>query len=348
MTLASLAASSNISIRSITAFENGHKRPSRDSVLALARALELPPDFFAGPPIDEIPIESVSFRALSKMTALDRDAALGAGRCALLINEWIEDRFRLPPVNVPTLPPLDAEQAAERVRSLWGLGEAPVSNMIHLLEANGVRVFSLATDCRSVDAFSMWHDGKPFIFLNTTKSGERSRFDAAHELAHLVLHAAHRTPQGGDAEDEAQKFASAFLMPRAGIIAQALYDPTPDQVIRAKRRWKVAAVALAYRLHDVGLLSDWKYRMNVKALSQLGYRRAEPGGISQESSQLLLKVFRSLKDEDKGLRVLAEDLGLTAEELSRHVFGLVPTVIDGGAEPSPSVRPSLELLKSSG
>src|SRR3546814_6566541 len=50
-------------------------------------------------------------------------------------------------------------------------------------------------DTKNVDAFSCWRNGQPFVFLNTFKSAERSRFDAAHELAHLVLHR-HGGPQG--------------------------------------------------------------------------------------------------------------------------------------------------------
>lgn len=99
-----------------------------------------------------------------------------------------------------------------------GLGEAPIANMVHLLETKGVRVFSLVEDCHELDAFSTWLDGTPFVFLNTRKSAERSRMDAAHELGHLVLHRVGR-PQGKEAEEEATRFGAAFLMPRASPTA---------------------------------------------------------------------------------------------------------------------------------
>ena len=54
--------------------------------------------------------------------------------------------------------------------------------MLHVLEAKGVRVFSLAENTRNVDAFSSWREERPFVFLNMQKTAERSRFDAAHEL----------------------------------------------------------------------------------------------------------------------------------------------------------------------
>ncbi|WP_261371327.1 ImmA/IrrE family metallo-endopeptidase [Yersinia frederiksenii] len=60
--------------------------------------------------------------------------------------------------------------------------------MVHLIEPKGVKVFSLAENCVEVDAFSFWTNRKPFVLLNTIKTSERSRFDATHQLGHLVLH----------------------------------------------------------------------------------------------------------------------------------------------------------------
>lgn len=80
-------------------------------------------------------------------------------------------------------------------------------------------MFSLVEETRSVDAFSVWRSNKPYIFLNTVKTAEHSRFDAAHELGHLVLHK-HGGPGGRAAEDEANRFASSFLMPSADVRAR--------------------------------------------------------------------------------------------------------------------------------
>jgi Zn-dependent peptidase ImmA (M78 family) len=218
--------------------------------------------------------------------------------------------------------------------------------MIHLLEAKGIRVFSLASDCINVDAFSMRYRGTPFVILNTTKSAERRRFDAAHELGHLILHSDNRTAYGREAEDEANAFASAFLMPRAGILAQLLSDATPDRVVHAKRKWKVSAMALTYRLHSLGLLSEWKYKNTAKRLSQLGYRRSEPGGIVYESSQLLGKVFAVLRRD--GRTSLANELDLTPDELNLYVFGLVPIAIEGGRQRTSGGPHQLRLVVDRG
>jgi Zn-dependent peptidase ImmA (M78 family) len=92
--------------------------------------------------------------------------------------------------------------------------------MIHLLESKGIRVYFIAEDYKNVDAFSVWDENTPLILLNTFKSSERSRFDAAHELGHLVLHK-HGVPRSKKAEQDANSFAAEFLMPRTNILAQA-------------------------------------------------------------------------------------------------------------------------------
>lgn len=345
MTLVQLAAATDLSVRSLSSYENGRQRPTRDVLARLAASLDVPVEFLRAGDVDEIPIDAISFRALSKLTAGQRDMARAAGRIALLLSEWIEQRFQLPDPDVPSLSKLDPETAAEVVRARWGLGVAPVGNLVRLLEAHGVRVFSLAADCAAVDAFSFtWHQ-RPYVLLNTAKSGERGRFDAAHELGHLVLHSEHRLPHGPDAEQEANRFAAAFLMPRASVLGANLANATAERILTAKQTWRVAAMALTYRLHELDLLTDWGYRTACVDLSRRGYRTGEPGGIPRETSQLLEKVFRSLRAERISPAAIAGDLHITVAELNRHVFGLIPTAIDGGATTSTPRRPTLTLLQ---
>jgi len=345
MTMVRLAEATGISTRSLSAYENGRQRPSRQALRALARALAVPIAFLEAPAIEEVPADAISFRAISKLTASQRDTACSAARIAFLINEWIEERFSLPAADVPSLPKLNPETAAEAFRALWGLGNAPISNMVHLLESHGVRVLSLAQECAAVDAVSIyWHD-TPFVFLNMMKSGERGRFDGAHELGHLVLHAEHRgPPHGPDTEQEAHRFAAAMLMPAHSVTASSLANASIDQILTAKRTWSVSAMALTHRLHELGLLTDWGYRAACVNLSRLGYRRSEPGGIARESSQLLSKVLHELRDEGLTVAQIARDLALSTSELNNHLFGLITTALPCGPLSEPLRRPQLHLL----
>lgn len=347
LTLAALARESGVSAQSITAFENHRKVPSAETLAALASTLRYPVAFFSAPPIPEIQPDAVSFRAPTRMSALERDSTLASGEAAAVVNTWLEERFKLPRPNVPTYPHLEPEEAAERVRASWGLGEDPVPNLVRLVEANGVRVFSLAEDCLDADAFSTIKSGVPFMFLNTRKTGERGRFDGAHELGHLTMHCEHRIPHGRLEEIEANDFASAFLMPRAGIAAQRLQNASVERILSAKRRWGVSAMALAYRLQKLELLSEWRYTQTVKELARMGYRKSEPNSsLVREGSQLLAKVFEALRSQGMAPGDIAKDLEFPAEELNEFFFGLVPIGVSGGQEQTAPIRPNLRLVVS--
>ncbi|MEV6946770.1 XRE family transcriptional regulator [Streptomyces sp. NPDC051172] len=333
LTLAELSARAGVSLQSLSNYETGRTAPRSDTLAKIATALEFPASFFAGSALDELPCEGISWRARSKTSTRVLDAARAAGTLGAMLYDWIDERFRLPAVDVPSLGKPDPETAAGMVRTRWGLGEAPAPNMVHLLEAHGVRVFSLDPDHAEVDAFAVWRDGVPFVFLNTLKSAERGRFDAAHELGHLVMHGSEHACSGPEAERQANEFASAFLMPRASVLGHMPSGAHLDQILRGKRIWKVSAMALTYRMHDLGLLTDWQYRSTCAELSRLGYRSDEPEGMGQrETSQVLTKVFAALRTKHVRPSGVAAELGLTSEEMNRLLFGLTLTSLAGSGQ----------------
>lgn len=324
-----LAELSRIDLRSITAFEAGEYAPSDQTMARIAAVLDFPAPFFYGEDLDEPTLDSGSFRSLSKMTAPQRDMALSQAALGLHFMSWIEERFELPETDLPDLSrEPNPEAAAESLRRAWALGALSIRNMIHLLEAKGVRVLSLAVDAREVDAFSMWKGARPFVFLNTYKSTEHSRFDAAHELGHLVLHK-HGPPQGREAEKQANAFASAFLMPRGSVLANAPRFPTYSTLVQLKKVWTTSVSALSYRLHELKVISDWQYRGLCIEIAKRG-RNTEPGEAPRESSLVLPRVLAALYNEGISRASIAHALSLPPSELEQLLFGLAMTGIDGG------------------
>ena len=369
-----LAEKVGLTEKSVSNYEAGSQEPESSTLAKLSEALRFPEAFFFGDD-PEVPTPDVaSFRSQSKMSAPQRDSALGAGAIALLLNDWMESRFQLPSPDVPDLgreggaamggredkdskeseayptqaSAQDPEAAAAMLRAHWGLGEASIKNMIALLESKGIRVFSLAIDAKEVDAFSMWKAGRPYMFLNTFKSAEHCRFDAAHELGHLVLHQ-HGHPQGPDVEREANAFASAFLMPKASVLANAPRSATLPSLIRHKKHWLVSVAALNYRLHALGLTTDWTYRTLCIQIAQEGYRKSEPESINPEKSLVLGKVFDALRKEGMSKADVARELAIYPEEINELTFGLMLNALKGGkgsdSKSTPS-RASLRLVKS--
>jgi Zn-dependent peptidase ImmA (M78 family)/DNA-binding XRE family transcriptional regulator len=331
LTKKELADALGVSPRMLNQYERGDSVPSEPTMDRLVGALRFPRAFFAGETIEEPSVTGVSFRSLSAMTRRQRDQAIGSAALAVLLDDWITERFDLPGPDIPRYDSTSAEPAwaAAAVREAWGLGERRIGNMVHLLEKHGVRVFSLVQDCVEVDAFSFWRRGRPYVFLNSMKTAERSRMDAAHELAHLVMHT-HGGPDGRRAEDEAQAFAAAFLMPQRSVLASAPRGGNVRQIIAAKKQWGVSAMNLTHRMHKLQLISDWQARSAYIQLGQLGYRDGEPDGIPRETSQVLDKVFAALREEGVGRRAISRELALPLDELNRSVFSLA--VADGGGD----------------
>ena len=333
-----LAECAGMGDRTISAYEAGDRTPSNAALDSLSDALEFPTRFFTMGPFEKVGDEGeVSFRAVSKLTARLKGKGFAAAELALQLSSWLEKRFILPDVNIPDLRHHsgDPEAAADALRGYWRLGDKPIPHLLSLLERNGVRVFSLVEDSHELDAFSLWKGGIPFIFLNTVKSAERSRFDAAHELGHLVVHL-HGAPNGRAAEQEADTFASAFLMPRTSVLAHAPRHPTIPSMIRAKRTWGVSLAALAHRLNRVGLLSDWRYRQVCIAINKEGYHRSEPEPMTREMSRALEKMFTELRNEGTPRDHIASELGWSANELGALVFQLVIACVDGNPNAQPA------------
>lgn len=350
-----------VELRTVTGYERGEYEPSDETLTRIARALSFPRGFFMGEALHEPSPATASFRSMSRMSAANREAALASGALAFLLNDWLAARFILPASDVPDLREEEPEAAAMTLRQHWGLGERPIKNMVHLLEARGIRVFSMAEDTVEVDAFSLWRDTTPFVFLNTLKSAERSRFDAAHELGHLVLHRHGGPPRSycgehdsdePDAdcrmmEHEANRFASAFLMPRGSVLAHAPAQPSLNLLIQLKAYWLVSVSALAYRLHSLGMLTDWHYRSLCIEIAQKGYRTKEPNGASREMSQILAKIFTALREDGMLKGDVADALQIEVSELDKLVFGLMLVGLSGGRNPQggPRRRPELTIVK---
>lgn len=340
-----LANRCGVSDRTISAWESGATVPQVEARRKLADVLELPYGFFERDDPPQLAAEAVSFRALSAMTARERDQALAAGVMAFELDAWLSSRFAGPPVDIPELPEATAEAAAQQTRAYWQLGDQPIAKVIPLLEAHGVRVYSLVSGTKRLDAYATWANHLPYVFLNTEQTAERGRFDLCHELGHLVLHKGVQTVRHRAYELESERFAGAFLMPASGLYARAPRRVTLDLVMREKHYWGVPAMAYVYRVHELGLISDWHYRSYCIELTKRGYRKDEPDGQRPESSLLLAKVFNLLRRSQITMAQLVEELHVSENELSQLVFGLVLTGQQGGKHWTERRRNHLSLLQ---
>ena len=323
LTKKSLAESLGVSQQTINRWSLSQKEePRHESLVLLSNLLEFPIEFFFGQDIQEPEKQTTSFRSQKSMSATVRDAALAAGAIGFSIYDWVEKLFDLPKCEIPDLSNYEPEIAARVLRQEWNLGEKPISNMIHLLESKGVRVFSLAENTIKVNAYSLWKNGTPFVFLNTIKSAECSRMDAAHELGHLVLHQDCKM-SGREAEDQANNFGASFLLPKSDVIAHIPRVRHINELIQLKHRWKVSLAALNYRLHKIGIISDWKNRDFCIEIATRGFNKIEPRPSERETSILWKKVIQMLWSDGKTHEDIASELNLPVSEVTELIFGII-------------------------
>lgn len=277
-----------VSKQAISQYEIGPHTPRPDVMDRLPDILNVKSRFFFSMRPEDSP-EPLFFRSLA---AASRSARLRAKRR----EEWLFDVIRfvqhfvsLPDVRIPSLPvpanpldltPDDLEAAAQSLRRYWNLGDGVISDLVLLLENNGVIVSRGELWCPSLDAFSRWRDGRPFIFLSADKeSAARSRMDLAHELAHIVLHRGVTAEMLADRaifkrlEDQAFYFAGAFLLPRGSFMAQVA-APSLELFRALKPTWGVSIKAMMMRSIQLGVLeSDTQYW---RSYSRRGWNRQEP------------------------------------------------------------------------
>lgn len=312
-----LASLVGISPLTLTRLENGDNEPEESTVKKLSDILDFPYSFFfTEEEVDTLETSEVSFRSLSSLSAKDRDSSLASGEIGFLISKWVSKRFNLPQIDLPNLSEgYTPEAAAITLRKHWGMGNKPVDDIIKLLESKGIVIFSLNEEINTVDAFSCWKNSKPYVFLNSFKTPERSRFDAAHELAHLVLHVGQPLSNDKETEREADKFASAFLMPESDIRShiQAGYLSL-DSLINKKKRWKVSLMALCYRIHKLGIISDWQYRTYCIDINKQ-FKRTEPESIQSNGSSLWKMVFTELWKDKVTQETISSELNIPLKEL---------------------------------
>lgn len=241
-----------------------------------------------------------------------------AQQYAALLEEYItfldEDEFDLPQISFlsneidyQNISPLDIEQLAEKLRTEWNLGiDTPIDNMTKALENAGAVVTYFTELSDKVDAFSI-NRKRPLVIRNNEKyNGCRLRFDLAHECGHLVLHKGADNAEDIELkEDQANRFASAFLLPRKGFCQEFFsvfsgVNINWQKMLELKKRWKVSFAAMIHRAYDLNLIDAIKYRNAYIYLRKSGQSKVEHGDnfIELEKASLLENMTKCLIDND--------------------------------------------------
>lgn len=312
----------------LSQIERGQSSPSAATLEALASAVDCPVEFFVARPGDRPPVGY--FRSLRSTKARDRRQLLARARLLHNLLAALEEHVALPELDLPRYPLGDEpdetvrsqmiEHAANGVRREWSLPAGPIGNVVLELERHGLLVVRSSNLHLEVDAFSVPFDDRPVVVLGSEKAvTARSRFDAAHELGHLVIHSGNE-PAGTTTEREAHAFAAAFLMPASDIREELPSRADMRVLMSLKAKWRVSIGALLRRSLDLGIMSKPVYVNAMKAMSARGWRTREPGDDllgALEAPVLLARAVEGLAKAGAAIDDVIEAAHLPAGEVHR-------------------------------
>lgn len=331
----------SVSKQAISQYEMGKNAPSKAILNSIAMVLRYPISFFYKPvPVNENASSAVFFR--SRKTA--RVKALSAAREKIEIfreiNDYLEQYVDFPILNLPKITyedeginPIDNEQIEQYaliLREYWGLGKGPIDNLISIVQKNGIMVSKMQLRLNKLDAFSVWFDNKPFIFLSSDKdTNVRIRFDIAHELGHLLMHADYYSEEDlknsaihEKLENEADRFAGAFLLPKESF-SKDVFSTSIDHFIQMKAKWVVSIGCMIYRCDTLGILSSNQIKYLKDQMTTRVYWRKEPLDREMPVEKPFAHKQAILLLLENGIitpRQLVEETGCSAEEIEQYCY----------------------------
>ncbi len=327
-TLAELLGVQNATV---SAYEKNKINPSSEVLFQIASITQFPVTFFLNKRAHDQSIRSspVTFRKLTSATKVARTQGERYEDLVYDIFHSLSPYVSFTAPNVPffevdykKITKEEIENIAETTRRKWGMGDGPIANLIQFLENNGILISTAVLDHR-LDAFSTWREKQPIILLSdNNRSCVRRRYNLAHELGHLALHATLSEDDLLDKEmhkrieAQANYFAGAFLLPRKSFSSE-YFSNSMTALVHLKARWKVSIAAIGMRLQSLGIINaNQNTYINIQLNQTAGGKKNEilDDTIPMEVPSLLKDAFTLLATSKiLTIREAIDSLGISEE-----------------------------------
>lgn len=326
MTKKELALKSSLTPMAITHYEDGTRKPTMETMQALASALGVKVSDFLAVRNESLLFAHGEFRKQSSLTAAQQE----------YIREFVEEYFSrfftaVELLGGEVLPPApqchalsltkDAERDARALRDHLGFpAEGPIADLIEILENIGILVCVCDIGSDKFSGMNGFVDGRPYIIINDVMNAERKRSTLVHELAHLMFAWPDDMPEK-EAERLATAISGAFLLPakdlvrELGVRRRAI---TRDMVLVCKE-YGVSMLLLAKRAALSSIISAQAETSFYVQASSLGWRKHEPSRIEAKSPMLFEQlVYRAINEENisiqRGAELLRKPFGQVAQQ----------------------------------
>lgn len=302
-----------VSAQALGKYERDEMLPGSRVLLALGKTLNVSLDYLLAP--KNTRLGHVDFRKHSRTSA--RDKAKVEAQVVGYVERFLqlesilgsplhESRTAQNEIGTPD----EAEELANRLRSEWQLGTAPIFDVTELLEERGyiVIVIELPDNVSGLTCEVHRDHEEPIHVLvaNKKQSLERRRLTLLHELAHRLL----VIPGDEKAtEKAANRFAGAFLMPKEHLVRAFGFPRRKLEaagILELKRIYRISAAALWYRIYQLGHTSQSQYEYGCRTFGRGWRGKTEPRELESpvaRGTEEMPRVF-----ERKCYQALAEGL----------------------------------------
>lgn len=292
-----------VSKMAISKYEQGKTIPNSGMLICIAEALDVRVDYFFRTPA--VTLSEPQYRCHKKLLKKDENAIHGK------ISDWLERYLEVEmitgvqaPLNLPDKKNCkaanldDVEIVAQIVRDEWALGLDPIENVMDVLEQHGIKI-GIVDAPNTFDALTFTYDDRiPVIAVNQNTTGDRQRFNLAHELGHMIL----QVDEALDEEKAANRFAGAFLVPKEMAINE-LGERRNRLFLRElyvlKHKYGLSMKAWIHRASDLGIISENLAKGLYIELNKYTKDKQEPGEQvrSELPTHMHQLIFRALSEK---------------------------------------------------
>jgi Zn-dependent peptidase ImmA (M78 family) len=284
-----------ISHATIANYESGRSVPPMDVLAALAELYERPINWFleGGKTLTGVRYRNLKSRVrISDLHRFEAD-----------VQRWIDayvaiETRRKKPLNpriadVQAFRILGPEDLSREIRRRREVSEdEPIASVVEVLELFGIRVLENPTDLR-IDGMAAKYGDEYVVVLNPTASNDRTRLNAAHELAHVLLgDCDHDEGESKAVEQRAFDFASHFLLPNRQL-KSAFEGKSMVRLVQFKERFGISLAAMVYRADKLNFITKQEAKTLWIEFAKRGWKTNEPGIVRPDRATR----FEQLIDE---------------------------------------------------
>lgn len=307
MSLEKLSQSLNPSVsrQAICKYEKGVMKPDSRILITLAAALNVKIDYFFRP--FTVEIDNVEFRRKSGFSGRMESAV--KERVTEELERYLEIEqladcsvvFSLPRKRI--LNHEEAKSFANEIRHHLSLGNDGISNVIEVLEDNGIKVIEVAQTTNEFDGLSGFANSSiPIIVVNGNLPAERKRFTALHELGHLLMDIPEEV-HAEEVESICNAFAAEMLLPSYLLTAKIgtlRHDISLAELTDLQQQFGISIDDIMMSLLQNGVISDRRHTGFQKKKSMMPDFRemVEKSRVKLERSGRFARiVYRALADD---------------------------------------------------